>query len=191
MFTPTPVAAFWKRRIITPPFWIDKAAHCSLYFTANVTPFLSKKSSWFPDRLITSQTGMLSGRAALLIFSGGCCHVDSDSRLCSWGFVEEIKVSSVMLRITCWVSVVLLVLRSLSGLLDSSSQSFSHLSIQPGLLVFFVSATSASHLPVCDVTVHVYSSTLMWFSRVAAALNHSVYSEQSWSVHTRLTLFIS
>ena len=40
--TTTPVAAFWRRRNITPPFQIDKAAHCSLYLAANVPSCLSK-----------------------------------------------------------------------------------------------------------------------------------------------------
>ena len=50
MFTPTLVAAFWKRRNITPPFHIDKAADCSLYPAANVLPFLSKKGCCWPIR---------------------------------------------------------------------------------------------------------------------------------------------
>ena len=50
MFTPTPVAACWKRRNITPPFHMDKAADCSLYLAANVPPFLSKRGCCWPSR---------------------------------------------------------------------------------------------------------------------------------------------
>ena len=40
------VSAFWKTRNITPPFYIDKAAHFNLYLAANVPPFLSKRGWW-------------------------------------------------------------------------------------------------------------------------------------------------
>ena len=54
MFTPKRVAAFLKRRNITPPFHIEKVADCSLYLAANVAHFLTKRGCWYFIHLFTS-----------------------------------------------------------------------------------------------------------------------------------------
>ena len=69
MFTPTPVAAFWIRRI-------NKAVGCSLYLAANVLPFLSRGYYYYKTVLVTERMVLSIFRQEdLMLLLNGFCFV--------------------------------------------------------------------------------------------------------------------